>query len=77
MNKTIQHLLDAIKVTNNRIEKFKKNEEFDPLSMLMGTETTSQKLYGEDVRFIVEVEEKIMEMLEEHKKNVNDIVFRR
>lgn len=77
MNKTIQHLLDAIKVTNNRIEEFKKNEEFDPLSMLMGTETTSQKLYGEDVRFIVEVEEKIMEMLEEHKKNVNDIVFRR
>lgn len=77
MNKTIQHLLDAIKVTNNRIEEFKKNEEFDPLSMLTGTETTSQKLYGEDVRFIVEVEEKIMEMLEEHKKNVNNIVFRR
>ena len=77
MNKTIQHLLDAIKVTNNRIEEFKKNEEFDPYSALTGTETTSQKLYGEDVRFLWEIEEKIMEMLEEHKKNVNDIVFRR
>jgi len=52
---------------NKVIEDFKKNNDFDLLSALQGTENRKQKLYGLCVDYVYQVE-KLTEELEKNFK---------
>ena len=62
-NKNMDFVTNKIIYCNKVIEDFKKNNGFDPLSALQGTENKTQKLYSLCVDYVYQVE-KLTEKLE-------------
>lgn len=55
-NKNMDFVANKIIYCNKVIEDFKKNNDFDPLSALQGTENRTQKLYSLCVDYVYQVE---------------------
>ena len=62
-NKNVDFITNKIIYCNKVIEDFKKNNDFDILSTLQGTENKTQKLYRLCVDYVYQVE-KLTEKLE-------------
>ena len=66
--KQIDDLLITINWCNAYIEDFRKNGDFDPLSILTDTETPQQKLFGVCIDFETAIEKAIEDFTEARRK---------
>lgn len=67
----IENLNYTIDLCNRRIEDFLKEEGFDPFTALTGKESKAQRIYGEDVNFLCEIQD----LMDKHSCNVKSIIF--